>query len=105
MTEKEQNKIDEVIDYFIDCGDFEKVKKVREAVGINPQYNAREEINTIKRLYESVLEERQKFKSKSFFSSTSGWMVAYKREKKEYRTNEDFQLKVFHTFVEYSDAS
>lgn len=101
MTKKEQKKIDHVIGYFIESDSFYRVKKIREVFNINPHFDKNREIETIEYLYRCVLQDRKKFKSTLVFSSTSGWTVNYYREKKKYKEDEDFEIEVHHSFVDY----
>jgi len=102
MTEKEQKKIDDVINYFNNYS-FDRVKKIREVININPHFDKNQEIETIKHLYKAVLQERKKnIKSTFFFASTSGWTVTYYRNKKKYKEDEDFEIEVHHSFVDYN---
>jgi len=101
MTEKEQKKIDDVIHYFNESESFYRVKKIREVLNINPLFDKNREIEIIEYLYRCVLQNRKKIKSTLVFSSTSGWTVTYYRNKKEYKEDEDFELEVHHSFVDY----
>lgn len=103
MTKKERQKFDSIIHYLQEQQDFNKVKKIRQVVGINSHFDQEDEIDTILSLYRSVLIDRTKYKSNSIFAGTSGWNVRYIRDKKKYRKGEDFSLVLYHTFVDYYD--
>ena len=103
MTKKERQKIESIVQYLKDEQDFNRVKKIRQVVGINSHYNEEEEIDTIMTLYNCVLKDRKKYKSNIIFAGTSGWNIRYIRDKNKYRKGEDFKLDLHHSFVDYSD--
>lgn len=105
MNKKEKKKFDDIINYFDKCGDFDRVEKIRKALNINANYERLVEISTLQYLMKSVLESRQNFKSKKIFASTSGWTVEYYRDTKKYIEDENFDLKIYFSFVEYDPWS
>ena len=52
MTKKERQKINSIIQYLKDSNDFNRVKKIRQVVGINSHFNEDDEIKTILDLYD-----------------------------------------------------
>lgn len=103
MTKKERQKIESIVQYLKDEQDFNRVKKIRQVVGINSHYNEEDEINTILNLYDCVLKDRTKYKADTIIAGTSGWNIRYIRDKKKYRKGEDFKIDLHHTFVDYCD--
>lgn len=103
MTKKERQKINSIIQYLKDSNDFNRVKKIRQVVGINSHFNEDDEINTILNLYDCVLKDRMRYKSNSIIAGTSGWKLQYIRTKKKYKKREDFKIDLIHTFVDYID--
>lgn len=103
MTKKERQKINSIIHYLKDSFDFDRVKKIRQVVGINSHFNEDDEIKTILDLYDCVLKDRIKYKADSIVAGTSGWNIRYIRDKKKYRKGEDFKVDIHHTFVDYID--
>lgn len=103
MTKKERQKFDSIIDYLQQQQDFNRVKKIRQVVGINSHYNEEDEINTILSLYNCVLKDRKKYKSTFIFAGTSGWNIRYIRDKNKYRKGEDFKIDLYHSFVDFQD--
>ena len=97
MTDKERKILDKEIQYLCDYQD--RVKAIREYTGINPGYTFLREVETIESLYKSVLDSRKYDKSTYFSAATSGWHVVYLRDKKTYKKDEEFRIKIFHTFV------
>ena len=104
LTKKERQKFDSIIQYLKDNQDFNRVKKIRQVIGINSHFNEEDEIKTIMALYKSVLKNRTRFKSDSVFAGESGWNIRYSRDKKKYRKGEDFKIDIHHTFVDYIDG-
>jgi hypothetical protein len=97
MTDKERKILDKEIQYL--CEQQDRVKAIREYTNINPGYTFLKEVETIESLYKSVLEHRKHDKSMYFSCATSGWYVVYLRDKKTYKKDEEFRIKIFHTFV------
>ena len=97
MNKKELEILDKEIQYLCDYQD--RVKAIREYTGINPGYTFLREVETIESLYKTVLENRKHDKSTYFSCGTSGWYVVYLRDKKTYKKDEKFKIKIFHTFV------
>ena len=98
MNKKEIDTLDKILQYLSESAD--RISKIRVALNINPHYNFFNEIKTIESLYFGVLEDRKKFKDTYIFASTSGWTVEYFRNKKTYKKNEKFKLKISFCFVD-----
>jgi ribosomal protein L33 len=98
VTKKEIKKFDTLIGYLSE--NSHRISAIREAVGINKDYNFLREIETIETLYEGLLQERKKIKSTFLFASTSGWTVQYFRDKNKYKKGEKFDLQIFLSFVD-----
>lgn len=97
MTNKERKILDKEIQYL--CEYQDRVHAIREYANINPHYSFLKEVETIESLYESILEDRKKYKSTYLSVGTSGWYVCYFRDKKTYKKGEKFGLKIYHSFV------
>lgn len=91
MTKKEIKKFDTLIGYLSE--NSHRISAIREAVGINKDYNFLREIETIETLYEGLLQERKKIKSTFLFASTSGWTVQYFRDKNKYKKGKNLTYK------------
>ena len=98
MTKNEIKILDNEIQYL--CEQQDRVKAIREYTNIHPNFTFLREVETIEYLYKSVLENRKHDKSTYFSSGTSGWYVIYLRDKKTYKKDEEFSIKIYHTFVE-----
>ena len=98
MTNKDIKILDDAIEYL--CTKQDRIKIIRQTLGINTDYDFLREVQTIERIYENVLNERKKEKSTFFFISTSGWTVQYLRKKKTYEKGEDFNVIIYFSFVE-----
>ena len=98
MTNKDIKILDDAIEYL--CTKQDRIKIIRQTLGINTDYDFLKEVQTIERIYENVLNERKKEKSTFFFISTSGWTVQYLRKKKTYEKGEDFNVIIYFSFVE-----
>lgn len=97
MTDKERNILDKEIQYL--CDQQDRVKAIREYTGFNPGFTFLREVEIIESLYKSILEQRKHDKATYFSAATSGWYVVYLRNKKTYKKDEKFKIKIFHTFV------
>ncbi len=98
MTKQENKKLDTLTQYL--CRYQDRIKQIRKAVDINPQFNYLKEVETIEYLYDSLLRDRKKIKSNFLYASTSGWTVMYFRAKEKYKKNEKFNVKIYFSFVE-----
>ncbi len=98
MTKQENKKLDTLTQYL--CGYQDRIKQIRQALEINPQFNYLKEVETIEYLYNSLLRDRKKVKSNFLYASTSGWTVMYFRAKEKYKKNEKFNVKIYFSFVE-----
>ena len=97
MTKKEINILDKLIQDLAENQD--RIKIMRQTLGINMGFNFLREVETIEYIYECILKDR-KNKGTTFFSSTSGWTVRYTRSKKKYTKGEKFWIGIHFTFVE-----
>ena len=98
MTNKEIKKLDDLIQYL--CENQDRIKTIRQALGINPGFSFYREVQTIEHLYTNVLEERKIGKSNFFYITSSGWTVMYLRDKNKYEKDEKFQVKIYFSFVD-----
>jgi hypothetical protein len=99
MTKKEIEILDDQIQYL--CKNYQdRIKIMRQTLGINTNFNFLTEVETIESLYKSLLEIRKKEKGTYFSCATSGWHLIYLRDKKNYKHGEKFILKTFFSFVE-----
>ena len=97
MTDKERKVLDKEIQYL--CKHFiDRVQAIRDYTNINSSYTVLKEVETIEYLYESILKER-KHDGTYFSVGTSGWNVVYLRNKKTYKKDEKFRIKIYHSFV------
>jgi hypothetical protein len=97
MTKKELNILDKLIQDL--CEKQDRIKIMRQTLGINTDYDFLREVQTIEYIYECILRDR-KNKGTTFFSSTSGWTVRYTRDKKKYTKGEKFWIGIHFSFVE-----
>lgn len=97
MTKKEIKILDKLIQDLAENQD--RVKIMRQTLGINMNFDFLKEVETIEYIYECILKDR-KNKGTTFFSSTSGWTVRYTRSKKKYTKGEKFWIGIHFTFVE-----
>jgi len=97
MNKKEIKILDKEISYL--SGYADRIKSIREVTGINKDYSFLKEVETIERLYKSLLEYRKKDKSTYFNTGTSGWFVEYFRDKKKYKKGEKFNIRIYFSFV------
>ena len=98
MNNKEIKILDRLIQDL--CEKQDRIKIMRQTLGINTDYDFLRETKTIESLYRSILQDRKKLKSNFFFVSSSGWTIQYLRNKKEYKEGEKFNVQIFFTFVE-----
>jgi hypothetical protein len=98
MNKKEIKILDRLIQDL--CKRQDRIKIMRQTLGINTDYDFLRETETIESLYRSILQDRKKLKSNFFFVSSSGWTIQYLRNKKIYKEGEKFNVQIFFTFVE-----
>jgi hypothetical protein len=99
MTKKEIEILDDQIQYL--CKNYQdRIKIMRQTLGINTNFDFLREVETIESLYKSLLELRKKEKGTYFSCGTSGWHITYLRNKKNYKDGEKFVLKTHFSFVE-----
>ena len=99
MTKKEIEILDNEIQYL--CNHYQdRIKIMRQTLGINTAFTFLREAETIEYLYKSVLEHRKQEKSTYFSCGTSGWHITYLRNKKTYKKGEKFVIKIYFSFVE-----
>ena len=98
MNKKEIEKLDDLICYLSKNSD--RIKIIRQTLGINTDFDFLREIETIEYLFQSVLRERKNYKDCLITSSTSGWTVLYMRPNKTYKKGEKYNLHIFFSFVE-----
>ena len=97
MTKKEIKILDKLIQDL--CEKQDRIKIMRQTLGINTDFDFLREVQTIEYIYECILRDR-KNTGTTFFSSTSGWTVRYTRDKKKYTKGEKFWIGIHFTFVE-----
>jgi len=99
MTKKEIEILDDQIQYL--CKNYQdRIKIMRQTLGINTNFNFLREVEIIESLYKSVLEHRKTEKATYFSCGTSGWHIIYLRNKKTYKDGEKFVIKIYFSFVE-----
>jgi len=99
MTKKEIEILDDQIQYL--CKNYQdRIKIMRQTLGINTNFDFLREVETIESLYKSLLELRKNEKGTYFSCGTSGWHLTYLRNKKNYKDGEKFVLKTHFSFVE-----
>jgi len=99
MTNKEIEILDDQIQYL--CKNYQdRIKIIRQTLGINTAFTFMREVETIESLYKSVLEHRKSEKATYFSCGTSGWHITYLRNKKTYKKGEKFVIKIHFSFVE-----
>lgn len=101
MTEKDIKILDKAIQHL--CSKQDRIKIIRQVLGINTDFDFLKEIETIEHLFLSVLKERKKFKECLITAGTSGWTVQYIRTNKKYKKGEKYSLHIFFSFVEYDN--
>ena len=99
MTKKEIEILDDQIQYL--CKNYQdRIKIMRQTLGINTNFDFLREVEIIESLYKSVLEHRKTEKATYFSCGTSGWHIIYLRNKKTYKDGEKFVIKIYFSFVE-----
>jgi hypothetical protein len=99
MTKKEIEILDDQIQYL--CNHYQdRIKIMRQTLGINTAFTFMREVEIIESLYKSVLEHRKSEKATYFSCGTSGWHITYLRNKKIYKDGEKFVIKIYFSFVE-----
>jgi hypothetical protein len=99
MTKKEIEILDDQIQYL--CNHYQdRIKIMRQTLGINTAFTFMREVEIIESLYKSVLEHRKTEKATYFSCGTSGWHIIYLRNKKTYKDGEKFVIKIYFSFVE-----
>ena len=99
MTKKEIEILDDQIQYL--CKNYQdRIKIMRQTLGINTNFDFLREVEIIESLYKSVLEHRKSEKATYFSCGTSGWHITYLRNKKTYKKGEKFVIKIYFSFVE-----
>jgi hypothetical protein len=98
MTKKDIKIIDDAIQYL--CSKQDRIKIIRQTLGINTDFDFLKEVETIEYLFQSVLRERKNYKDCLITAGTSGWTVQYMRTNKTYKKGEKYNLHIFFSFVE-----
>ena len=98
MTKKQIKKLDDLIGYLSTNSD--RIKIIRQTLGINTDYNFLREVEIIEYLFTSVLKLRKKLDNTVICASTSGWTVNYIRQHKKYKKDEDYSVSIYFSFVE-----
>lgn len=98
MKEKDIKVLDDAIQHL--CTKQDRIKIIRQTLGINTNYDFLEEVDTIERLFLAVLKERKKYEDCLIYASTSGWTVQYIRKNKKYKKGEKYNIHIFFSFVE-----
>ena len=99
MTKKEIEILDDQIQYL--CKNYQdRIKIMRQTLGINTAFTFMREVEIIESIYKSVLEHRKTEKATYFSCGTSGWHIIYLRNKKTYKDGEKFVIKIYFSFVE-----
>ena len=98
MKEKDIKVLDDAIQHL--CTKQDRIKIIRQTLGINKNYDFLEEVDTIERLFLAVLKERKKYEDCLIYASTSGWTVQYIRKNKKYKKGEKYNIHIFFSFVE-----
>ena len=98
MNKKEIEKLDDLICYLSKNAD--RIKIIRQTLGINTDFDFLKEVETIEYLFQSVLRERKNYKDCLITVGTSGWTVQYMRTNKTYKKGEKYNLHIFFSFVE-----
>lgn len=98
MNKKEIQVLDDAIQYL--CTHQDRIKIMRQTLGINTDFDFLREVQTIESLFNSLLQDRKRIKSSFLYASTSGWTVQYIRNKKQYKKGEKFWVNIYFSFVE-----
>lgn len=101
MNNKDIKILDEAIQYL--CTKQDRIKIIRQTLGINTDFNFLREVETIEYLFETVLKERKKHKDCLIYASTHGWTLQYLRPNKTYKKGEKYNLHIFFSFVEFDN--
>jgi hypothetical protein len=97
MTSKEIRALDKLIQEL--CEKQDRIKIMRQTLGINTDFSFTRESETIEYLYTTVLDLRKKLDTPFITASTSGWTVDYIREKRKYKKGEKYNIRVSFSFV------
>jgi hypothetical protein len=97
MTPKEIKILDKLIQEL--CEKQDRIKIMRQTLGINTDFDFLREVEIIESLYKSVLENRKHDKATYFSCATSGWHVVYLRDKKTYKKGEENRIQIYFSFV------
>ncbi len=95
---KEQQILEKLLQYIENCY-ADKIKAIRGITGHNPHFTFSDEAATIEYLYARLLQDRKIVKGTVFSTGTSGWFVQYHRKNTEYKEGEEFNIKIYHSFV------
>lgn len=98
MNKKEIKILDRLIQDL--CKRQDRIKIMRQTLGINTDFDFLKEVETIEYLFQSVLRERKNYKDCLITAGTSGWTVQYMRPNKTYKKGEKYNLHIFFSFVE-----
>lgn len=99
MNKKEIKILDDAIQNL--CTKQDRIWDIRQAVKVNTSFDFLKEVETIERLYESVLELRKKTKGELHYISSSGWTIMLMRKNIKYKKDEKFNIHIIFSFVEY----
>ena len=101
MKPKDIKILDDAIQYL--CAKQDRIKIIRQTLGINTDFDFLREVETIENLFIAVLKERKKYKDCLIFASSSGWTVQYIRRNKTYKKGEKYNIHIFFSFVEHDN--
>lgn len=99
MTDKDIKILDSAIQNL--CTKQDRIKIIRQTLGINTDFDFLKEVETIEYLFEAVLRDREKHKDCLIYASTHGWTVQYLRPNKKYKKGEKYNLHILFSFVEF----
>jgi hypothetical protein len=97
MTSKEIRALDKLIQEL--CEKQDRIKIIRQTLGINTDFSFTRESEIIEYLYTTVLDLRTKLDTPFITASTSGWTVDYIREKRKYKKDEKYNIRASFSFV------
>ena len=97
MTSKEIRALDKLIQEL--CEKQDRIKIMRQTLGINTDFSFTRESEIIEYLYTTVLDLRTKLDTPFVTASTSGWTVDYIREKRKYKKGEKYNIRASFSFV------
>ena len=97
MNKKEIKILDRLIQDL--CEKQDRIKIMRQTLGINTDFSFTRESETIEYLYTTVLDLRKKLDTPFVTASTSGWTVDYIREKRKYKKDEKYNIRASFSFV------